>query len=140
MGKWRFRSADGIEGADIISLLGEGTSFVGDLVLEGGARIDGKVAGRITTQSLLVVGPNGDLDLQELRAAAITVCGTVRGTLIVKERLEIRPGGRVQGHVIMEKQGLVVAPGGSFEGVVEYTLPADPDAASLVELPVEVSA
>jgi cytoskeletal protein CcmA (bactofilin family) len=140
MGKWRFGAADGIEGTDIISLLGEGTSFVGELVLEGGARIDGKVAGRITTQSLLVVGPNGDLDLQELRAAAVTVCGTVRGTLMVRERLEIRPGGRVQGHLIMEKQGLVVAPGGSFEGVVEYTHQPESDPVALDELAVEVPA
>ena len=121
MAKWRLRAADGIEGADIITLLGEGTSFTGDLVLEGGARIDGKVAGRITTQSLLVVGPNGDIEAEELRAVGITVCGNVRGRLVVRDRLEIRPGGRVQGHVVLQKQGLVVAPGGIFEGVIEYT-------------------
>lgn len=139
MGKWRMRTTDGGDSADIISLLGEGTVFTGDLVLEGGARIDGTVAGRITTQSLLVIGPGGDIEAQELRAARLTVCGNVRGKLIIRERLEIQPGGRVHGHVIMHKEGLVVAPGGIFEGVVEYTTEpeAEPEAPS--ELAIEAS-
>src|SRR5258706_15777329 len=112
MGKWRLRSTDSTEGADIVSLIGEGTVFTGDLVLKGGARIDGKVVGRITAQSLLVVGPSGDVDAQELRATSVAVCGSLRGKLIVRERLEIQPGGRVNGHVVMEmeKEGLIVAP------------------------------
>ena len=120
MGKWRLRSTEGAEGSDIVSLIGEGTVFTGDLVLRGGARIDGKVVGRVTAHALLVVGPSGDIEAQELRANCVTVCGSVRGKLIVKERLEIQPGGRVCGQIIMEKEGLVVAPGGLFEGTVEY--------------------
>jgi len=120
MGKWRMRSADNAEGGDIVSLIGEGTVFTGDLVFQGGARIDGKVIGRVTAHSLLVVGPNGDVDADELRATRVTVCGSVRGKLVVQERLEIQPGGSVSGHVVMDKQGLVIAPGGVFEGAVEY--------------------
>ncbi len=128
MGRWRLRGTDG-DGADIVSLLGEGATFAGDLNLDGGARIDGKVVGRVSTKSLLVVGPNGDIDAQELHAVSLTVCGTVRGKLTVAEKLEVRPGGRVQGHIVMHKEGLVVAPGGLFEGVIEYTLGGEqPDA------------
>ena len=121
MGKWRMRSANGGDGSDIVSLIGEGTVFTGELLLKGGARIDGKVVGRITAHALLVVGPTGDIDAEELRANCVTVCGTVQGKLIVQERLEIQPGGRVRGQVVMEKEGLVVAPGGIFEGAVEYS-------------------
>ena len=121
MGKWRLRSGEGAESADIVSLIGEGTVFTGELTLKGGARIDGKVVGKVTAHALLVVGPGGDIDAEELRANCVTVCGTVSGKLIVKERLEIQPGGRVRGQVIMEQEGLVVAPGGSFEGAVEYS-------------------
>jgi cytoskeletal protein CcmA (bactofilin family) len=120
MGKWRFRSDEGADGADIVSLIGEGTVFTGDLVFNGGARIDGKVVGRITAHALLVVGPSADIEAQELRATRVTVCGTVRGRLVVDERIEIQPGGRVVGQIVMEKEGLVVAPGGVFEGAVEY--------------------
>jgi cytoskeletal protein CcmA (bactofilin family) len=140
MAKWRRQATEGIESAEIISLIGEGTSFTGDLVLEGGTRIDGKVSGRITTSSLLVIGPNGEVDAQELRAVGITVCGSVQGTLIVKERLEIRSGGRVQGHVVMQKEGLVVAPGGIFEGVIEYTPEGEAEPPVPRELVVEVPA
>jgi len=120
MGKWKFRSDEGAEAADIASLIGEGTVFTGDLELQGGARIDGRVIGRITAHALLIVGPSADIEAQELRATRLTVCGTVRGRLVVDERLEIQPGGRVVGQIVMEKEGLVVAPGGVFEGAVEY--------------------
>ena len=126
MGKWRFRSDEGAEAADIVSLIGEGTVFTGDLVLQGGARIDGRVVGRITAHALLIVGPTADIEAQELRATRLTVCGTVRGRLVVDERLEIQPGGRVVGQIVMEREGLVVAPGGVFEGAVEYTRQAAP--------------
>jgi len=142
MGKWRMRSSNTVEGADIISLIGEGTVFTGDLTLKGGARIDGKVIGKITAQSLLVVGPTGDVEAQELRATSLAVCGSVRGKLIVGERLEIQAGGRVSGHVVMEteREGLVVAPGGVFEGTVEYAHDAGRRAPVTDEVPVPVSA
>lgn len=128
MAKWKFKSDEGGDGADLASLIGEGTVFTGDLELKGGARIDGRVVGRITAHALLVVGPTGDIEAQELRATRVTVCGTVRGRLVVDERIEIQPGGRVVGQIVMEKEGLVVAPGGVFEGAVEYTKHGeDPD-------------
>lgn len=121
MGKWRLRSAEGPESSEIVSLIGEGTVFTGDLVLRGGARIDGKVVGRVTAHALLIVGPSGDIEAEELRANCVSVCGSVHGKLIIQERLEIQPGGRVCGQLVMEKKGLVVAPGGVFEGAVEYS-------------------
>jgi len=143
MGKWRLRSTDTVESADIISLIGEGTAFTGELVLKGGARIDGKVVGKITAQSLLIVGPTGDVDAEELRATSVAVCGSVRGKLIVRERLEIQAGGRVSGHVVMEmeKEGLVVAPGGIFEGTVEYAHGSEDgrEAATRRELVIEAT-
>ena len=127
MGKWKLKARDGAEAADIVGFIGEGTVFNGELVLKGGARIDGKVIGRITAPSLLIVGPNGEIEAEELKATRLTVCGTVRGNLVVEDRLEIQAGGRVSGKLIMEKEGLVVAPGGIFEGVVEYRKPVSVD-------------
>jgi cytoskeletal protein CcmA (bactofilin family) len=126
MAKWRMRGTEGEDGSEIVSLIGEGTVFTGQLELKGGARIDGKVVGRITAHSLLVVGPTGDIEAEELRANSVTVCGHVHGKIIVEERLEIQPGGRVSGQIIMQKEGLVVAPGGIFEGAVEYSREGKP--------------
>jgi len=139
VGKWRLRAKDGGDSADIVGFIGEGTVFTGELVLKGGARIDGKVVGRIVAPSLLIVGPNGDIEAEELRASRITVCGTVRGQLFVEERLEIQPGGRVCGHLTMQKEGLVVAPGGIFEGAVEYANIAERDTRSQREMEIEAA-
>jgi cytoskeletal protein CcmA (bactofilin family) len=121
MGRWRWRSKDSVESADIVGFIGEGTTFTGDLVLKGGARVDGKIVGRVEAPSLLVVGPNGDIEAEELKARRVVVCGNLRGNLMVEERLEIQPGGRVSGRVVMAQEGLVIAPGAIFEGIVEYS-------------------
>jgi len=137
MGKWRLRTSDGPDNAEIVGFIGEGTVFTGELELKGGARIDGRVVGRITAPSLLIVGPNGEIEAEELRAFRVTVCGTVRGKLTVQDRLEVQAGGRVSGHVVMEKEGLVVAPGGIFEGTVEYARAADNETTSHAHLAME---
>jgi cytoskeletal protein CcmA (bactofilin family) len=134
MAKWRLRSKDSADSSEIVGFIGEGTVFTGDLVLEGGARIDGRVVGRVTAPALLVVGPSGEIEAEELRAYRVTVCGTVRGKLIVQDRLEIQSGGRVCGHLVMEKEGLIVAPGGIFEGAVEYVRAAGDDSTVHAEL------
>ena len=139
MGKWRMRSPESADGSDIVSLIGEGTVFTGELVLTGGARIDGKVVGRVTAHSLLVVGPTGDIDAEDLRAHSVTVCGNVRGKLIIQERLEIQPGGRVSGQLVLEKEGLVVAPGGLFEGTVEYVRESGADEPVAQEFALEAT-
>ena len=123
MGKWRLRNRDGAEGVDIVGFVGEGTVFTGDLTLKGGTRVDGRVVGKVTAPALLIVGPNGEIEAEELRAVQVTVCGTLKGTLFIEEELEVQSGGRVSGRVIMAHEGLVVAPGGTFEGTVEYLKP-----------------
>jgi cytoskeletal protein CcmA (bactofilin family) len=86
------------------------------------------------------VGPSGDIDAQELHATSITVCGTVRGKIVVQERLEIQSGGRVSGQIVMAKEGLVVAPGGIFEGVVEYSKEVESEDAAPHAFAIEASA
>ncbi len=103
---------------DIEGFIAEGTSLSGDLMLDGGFRVDGRVAGRVHSKSTLIVGPPGEIEADDLRATNLLVSGTVRGKLHVDDRLEIQPGGKVFGEVTMTKPGLVVAPGGRFEGTV----------------------
>jgi cytoskeletal protein CcmA (bactofilin family) len=54
---------------------------------------------------------------------------------LVEERLEIQPGGRVSGRVIMAQEGLIIAPGAIFEGTVEYVREA-PEETGHHELPI----
>jgi len=99
--------------------LGEGAVFRGDLTLEGDYRVDGHVYGNVTSSAAIVVGPHGEIASDELRAETVRVGGLVSGTLVIGARLEIQPGGRVTGRVVMNKAGLVVAPGGQFDGALD---------------------
>lgn len=45
----------------------------------------------------------------------------------------------MSGHVIMEKEGLVVAPGGIFEGAVEYVRKADEEQTAPGRLAIEAA-
>ncbi len=104
---------------EILGFLGEGASIEGELVLTGDFKVDGRIVGRITSPSSLIVGPTGEVVAEELRAKSLSVSGSVRGLLNVDELLEIQPGGKVLGRVRMKKRALVIAPGGEFDGTVE---------------------
>jgi len=99
-------------------LIGEGTTLSGEFDFRGAYRIDGRIAGRVSCSSTLVVGPPGRLEIEELRAASLVVSGSVEGTIEVKDRLEIADGGRVRGRVTLSSPGLVLARGASFEGTI----------------------
>jgi cytoskeletal protein CcmA (bactofilin family) len=106
---------------EIQGFLGEGASLTGEIVLQGGFRIDGRLVGRVRSPGTLVIGPTGDVESEELRVGSLSVSGCVRGDLHVVERLEIHAGGRVQGTVTLSRPGLVITPGGCFDGVVRMT-------------------
>lgn len=99
--------------------IGEGTTLEGDLRFEGGYRVDGRISGRLTSSAAVIVGPPGEIDAEELRAGSLLVSGSVRGRLLVHDRLEILPGGRVVGSVTLAGPGFVMAPGAIFEGTLE---------------------
>ena len=90
---------------EILGFLGEGTVVRGDLILAGAIRVDGRIEGRITSPSTLIVGPAGSLDSSELRVHTLCVAGEVRGNLCVADRLEIQPGGIVTGQSHRAAQG-----------------------------------
>ena len=63
-------------------VIGEGAALSGELHLEGGYRVDGRIAGRVNCTGTLIVGPPGYLDTEELHAGSLVVAGEVRGNLI----------------------------------------------------------
>ena len=106
--------------------LGEGSSLEGDLRFAGPFRIDGRVAGRVVASAILVVGPPGEVEVSTLEADSLIVAGAVRGTVHVTRRLEILPGGVVEGRVHLRRPCLTVHPGGRVEG--ELDMIPTPDA------------
>ena len=83
----------------ITSVLSSGIIWKGNLGGSGGVRIEGTFEGEIAIRGLLVVGENGRVTCEELRANVVIVAGAVRGDIIA-EKLEIRSTGRVWGNVV----------------------------------------
>lgn len=81
------------------SVLGPGLSWSGRLSGKGGVRIDGAFDGAIEVDGLVVIGDQGRVKCDELRAVTVVVSGAVRGD-ITAQRVEIMPTGRVWGDVV----------------------------------------
>jgi cytoskeletal protein CcmA (bactofilin family) len=82
----------------VTSVLGPGIIWKGNLSGSGGVRIEGTFEGNIALQGLLVVGENGRVTGDALRANTVIIAGAVRST-ITAEKVEIRATGRVWGNV-----------------------------------------
>lgn len=125
------RRTDSTADADIHGFLGEGNVLAGELNLRGGFRVDGKITGKISSPSVVIVGPSGVIEAEEMRVVALSVSGIVRGNIEVQERLEIHEGGKVYGRVRIARAGLVVAPGALLEATLVMeaveTAPAQTD-------------
>lgn len=81
------------------SVFGEGLSWKGSLSGAGGVRIDGAFDGDIAINGLLVIGSDGRVTCQKIKAVTIIISGSVKGD-ITAERVEIMPTGRVWGDIV----------------------------------------
>lgn len=97
------------------ALMGAGSRYEGDLAFEGRVRVDGHFTGRIYTEELLEVGPQGVIEGAADVARAI-VAGRLDGDIRVRERLVLEPGSVVTGKL---DAGIVdLKPGARIEATV----------------------
>lgn len=86
----------------VTSILGEGTSWKGEIKGSGGIRIEGLYEGRIDLEGLVIVDPKGRVESEMIKADTVIVAGAVRSNIQAK-RVEIRSTGRVWGDVTTVK-------------------------------------
>src|SRR5215475_3402149 len=79
--------------SEVTTLLGRGSEFEGKLSFEGTVRIDGKLAGEIFTDDVLIVGEGAEVSA-EINVGAVVIEGTVHGNIQAKRSVEIRTPGR----------------------------------------------
>jgi len=103
---------------ELDTLLGGGSNLQGDLVIKGGARVDGRVKGTLRVEGHLIIGKTGVVE-GEIRAHSAIVAGAVKGKLLVQERAEFETGARFQGD--LECKRLVVHDGVIFDGTCTMT-------------------
>jgi cytoskeletal protein CcmA (bactofilin family) len=98
---------------EINTLLGKGSEFEGKLTFEGTVRIDGKLAGEIFSDDVLVVGEGAEVRA-EVDIGEIIIQGTVIGNVRAKRSVEIHAPGKVKGDITTPS--LQIDKGVIFEG------------------------
>lgn len=81
------------------SVLGAGLAWRGTLSGSGGVRIDSAFDGNIEVHGLVVIGEQGRVTCEKIRAVTVIVSGSVRGDITAK-RVEILASGRLWGDVV----------------------------------------
>ena len=84
-----------VPAARIETVIGPNAHFRGDIISEGGIRIDGIFEGNIETASNLVVGESAKI-IAEIKANNVSISGAIKGN-VEGNRIEILETGRVWG-------------------------------------------
>jgi cytoskeletal protein CcmA (bactofilin family) len=101
------------EPAEMLSLLGEGMEFVGDVTFTQGLRVDGVIRGKIRSEGSLVIGSKGRVEA-EIHIRRVSINGEMRGVVQASDRVEIHKEGRVYGEIFTPC--LIIEAGAIFEG------------------------
>ncbi len=131
--------ASGDRAGGTVSIVGAGMSITGNVTVDGGVRIEGRLEGNVTASKAVVLGPdavvNGDITAQDAM-----IGGRVRGAINTTGRLEL--------HATCDVEGGITAPrfkmdeGGRVSGQVRIGRAAEKAAPSVAarEKPPEVAA
>jgi cytoskeletal protein CcmA (bactofilin family) len=89
--------------SQIASLIGAGSTIVGDVLFGGGLRVDGTVRGSVRCADgdkggMLVISETGVVE-GEVEASHVVVAGRITGPLHASELLELQPKARIAGDV-----------------------------------------
>ena len=82
--------------------------------------VDGEVEGLLESQSLLTVGPNGKVR-GNIKAREVAIFGSVRGNVVVAEKIAIREQGSLIGDI--KGAGISIDDGAYFKGSIDIVRP-----------------
>ncbi len=99
----------------IETVLGPGISIKGFLTGKGGVRIEGVFEGKIDIEGILVVGEQGKVVSEEIRAPSVVAGGTVQANIIA-DKVQVTRSGRVYGDVTTSN--LSTEEGGFLKGTI----------------------
>lgn len=99
--------------ANSLTVIGNNTSFEGQIKAYDLLRIDGTVKGTIECHGSLEVGVKGKVEA-DIVADSVLIGGEVKGNILAKKRLEITSGGKVEGDLVTAH--LVINEGVIFDG------------------------
>lgn len=95
----------------INSIVGEGTSFHGELRLNGLLRIDGDFSGTIRTSGKVLIGKSGRAECT-IRANTVVIGGVVRGNIYAEEKVIVLSTGMMIGNIhsprLIAEEGVIL--------------------------------
>jgi len=96
-----------------INLISNGTDIKGDIKSNGDIRIDGSLAGNLSTKGKVVIGPTGRIN-GEIICKNSEVSGVIEGKIVVGQLLSLKASSKILGDIITAK--LAIEPGARFTG------------------------
>lgn len=105
---------DAVESSTQQNRIAQGTTIVGDIVSEGGFRIDGAIQGTIKTPGKIVVGKSGVVN-GSLEGTNADFEGRFSGKMKLTGVLSLKSSAFIEGEVEIAK--LAVEPGATFNAV-----------------------
>lgn len=108
----------------VTSILGEGTSWKGEITGKGGFRIEGLYEGKIDLDGLIIIGRTGRVESELIKADTVIVGGSVRSD-IEANRVEIRSTGKVWGDV--KAASFTTEEGAYLRGKIQMEEESPPD-------------
>jgi cytoskeletal protein CcmA (bactofilin family) len=95
------------------TIIGRGTKIEGTVIVEGATRIDGTVKGKLESNDVVTIGPEG-LVQAEVKAKSIIVGGKVEGNLEAADKIELQSKAELHGDLI--SKSLLIEHGAIFHG------------------------
>lgn len=93
------------------SLVGEGTSFKGDVTVNGIFRVDGDFVGSIKTKGKVFIGRTGRAECT-IQASSIVIGGIVSGSIVSTDKVVILSSavvlGRIQAPRLIAEEGVLL--------------------------------
>jgi len=100
-----------------ITVLGRETVFDGVMQFSETLQIDGKFSGAIDSKGTLIISKTAECRVQYIKAASITVEGSVIGSLSAADKVDLRSESSVRGDITAGR--IRIADNVSFEGAVK---------------------
>jgi len=98
---------------NVVTIIGQGTTVIGELKSKGTIRIEGVISGRVQCEDTIVVQETGRVKA-EMIAGQIIIGGEVEGNVFAHDRLEVTSKGKLLGDITAPR--IAIAEGVLFEG------------------------
>ena len=101
------------QGAELNTMLGEGSTIDGDVSISKSLRVDGKINGNVISTDTVILGQGGRVE-GSIREKHIMLAGQVKGNVSAEGKICMEGSAKVNGDIKAAR--LIVDEGAQFDG------------------------